>query len=297
MRRLNVRPAQIEECIQKSMFAFSVRPQNPELQPGEPLLLQLVKTEAARLGKLHSRIDFALVFDHLEPDYDGMISRLHWPKEHRVWPWIVYGSATVPTIPFSLEDLDLSMDYDGQTNPRYIEPRDERLIRPYIQWSLAEVPKATLQSVPASQVAQRFRTGADALGDLQPRPHCRPALGPQEDGQRRGVRAQPVPRGQPQVVLREPLPDLRQGLLPRLRRRLLRDPPCAVSGARWSGYQREHRGDLPEPPPHHSRDGRPLRPPEPDLRVPKWPARAADPPRPLREGAAVLGAVSGSSPA
>jgi hypothetical protein len=156
MRRLNVRPAQIDECIQKSMFAFSVKPQNPELQVGELLLLQLVKTEAARLGKLHSRIDFGLVFDHIEPDYDGTISRLHWPRESRTWPWIVYGSATVPTIPFSLEDLDLSLDYDGQTNPRYIEPRDERLIRPYIQWSLAEVPKATLQSVPASQVAQRF---------------------------------------------------------------------------------------------------------------------------------------------
>ena len=88
MRRLNVRPAQIDECIQQSMFAFSVRPHTPELQPGEPLLLQLVKTEAARLGKLHSRIDFALVFDHLEPDHDGMISRLHWPREKRTWPWM-----------------------------------------------------------------------------------------------------------------------------------------------------------------------------------------------------------------
>lgn len=156
MRRLNVRPAQIDECIQKSMFAFSVRPQNPELQPGELLLLQLVKAEAVRLGKLRSRIDFALVFDHIEPDYDGTISRLHWPRENRTWPWIVYGSATVPTIPFSLEALDLSTDYDGQTNPRYIEPRDERLILPYIQWSLAEVPKPTLQYVPASQVAQKF---------------------------------------------------------------------------------------------------------------------------------------------
>jgi len=156
MRRLNVRPAQIDECIQKSMFAFSVKPQNPELQPGELLLLQLVKTEAARLRKLQSRIDFALVFDHIEPDHDGTISRLHWPKEKRVWPWIVYGSATVPTIPFSLEDLDLSLDYDGQTNPRYIEPRDERLINPYIQWTLAEIPAPTLQLVPASQVAQKF---------------------------------------------------------------------------------------------------------------------------------------------
>ncbi len=43
MRRLNVRPAQIDECIQKSLFAFSFRPQNPELRPGELLLLQLVK--------------------------------------------------------------------------------------------------------------------------------------------------------------------------------------------------------------------------------------------------------------
>ena len=156
MRRLNVRPAQIDECIQKSMFAFSYKPQNPELQSGELLLLQLVKDEAARLGKLHSRIDFALVFDHLEPDHDGMISRLHWPQENRTWPWIVYGSATVPTIPFSLEDLDLSMGYDGQTNPRYIQPRDERLIKPYIQWSLAQVPEPTLQLIPASRVAQEF---------------------------------------------------------------------------------------------------------------------------------------------
>ncbi len=156
MRRLNVRPAQIDECIQQSMFAFSVRPHTPELQPGEPLLLQLVKTEAARLGKRQRRIDFALVFDHLEPDYDGTISRLHWPREKRTWPWIVYGSATVPTIPFSLEDLDLSMDYDGQTNPRSIEPRDERLITPYIPWSLAQEPKPTLQLIPASRVAQEF---------------------------------------------------------------------------------------------------------------------------------------------
>lgn len=156
MRRLNVRPAQIDECIQKSMFAFSVKPQNPELQPGELLLLQLVKDEAVRLGKLHSRINFALVFDRIERDYDGTISRLHWPKENLTWKWIVFSSATIPTVPFSLEDLDLSMDYGGQTNPRYIQPRDERLIKPYIQWSLAEMPKPDLQLVPASQIAQKF---------------------------------------------------------------------------------------------------------------------------------------------
>ena len=55
MRRLNVRASQIDECIEKSMFAISVRPLNPELQPGELLLLQLVKDEATRLGKLHGR--------------------------------------------------------------------------------------------------------------------------------------------------------------------------------------------------------------------------------------------------
>jgi HNH endonuclease len=153
MRRLNVRSAQIDECIQKSMFAFGSKPQ---LQPGELLLLQLVKTEAIQRGKLHSRIDFALIFDHIEQDYDGTISRLHWPKEDRIWPWIVYCSATVPTIPFSLEDLGLSMDYGGQTNPRSIDPRDERLIMPYIQGSLAEIPKPALQLVPTSQVAQKF---------------------------------------------------------------------------------------------------------------------------------------------
>jgi len=158
VRRLNVRQAQIDECIQKSMFAIPFRPQNPELQQGELLLLQLVKADAAQLGKLHSRIDFALVFDHLERDHDGTISRLHWPAEDRTWPWIVYCSATVPTIPFSLEDLSLSdaNGYQGQTNPMYIRPQDERMIQPYIQWALAEVPKPVLQLVPASQVAQAF---------------------------------------------------------------------------------------------------------------------------------------------
>src|SRR5258708_16275877 len=102
MRRLNVRPAQIDECIQKSMFAFSVRPQNPELQPGELLLLQLGKAEAAQLGKLPSRIDFALVFDHVEPHYHVTISRLPWPRENRTCPWIGEVSAPGPSIPLSL---------------------------------------------------------------------------------------------------------------------------------------------------------------------------------------------------
>ncbi len=111
MRRLNVREAQIDECIQKSMFALSI---NPKLQQGELLLLQLVKSEAIRLGKVKERINFALVFDHIEADLDGSISRAHWPKENRTWPWIVYCSATIPTIPFSLENLPLSVIRDKQ---------------------------------------------------------------------------------------------------------------------------------------------------------------------------------------
>jgi 5-methylcytosine-specific restriction endonuclease McrA len=158
MRRLNVREAQIDECIQKSMFALKGRPQNPELYQGELLLLQLVKNDASHLGKLKERINFALVFDHLERDYDGTISRRHWPTENRVWPWILYGSATVPTIPFSLEDLPLSVSdaYHGQANPRYIAPQDEQLIRPYIRWSLAEQPAPYLEIIPTAKVVQRF---------------------------------------------------------------------------------------------------------------------------------------------
>lgn len=54
------------------------------------------------------RINFALIFDHLDRDYDGSISRAHWPAEQRVWDRIIYGSATVPAVPLSLEDLELS---------------------------------------------------------------------------------------------------------------------------------------------------------------------------------------------
>jgi hypothetical protein len=156
MRRLNVRQAQIDECIRSSMFALSERPQNPELQPGELLLLQLVKTDAIRLGKLHERINFALVFERIERDYDGSLSRKHWPDEGRVWNWIVYGLATIPTIPFSLEDLGLSQDYGGQTNPRYIKPQDEQVVRQFIQWSLAQSPQPSAQLVEPRHLAETF---------------------------------------------------------------------------------------------------------------------------------------------
>lgn len=68
---------QLDECIQQSLFAISFRPQNPELYPGEPLLLPLVKEEARKQDKEHARINFALIFDHLERDRYGSISRAH----------------------------------------------------------------------------------------------------------------------------------------------------------------------------------------------------------------------------
>jgi hypothetical protein len=124
--------AQLEACTKNKMFALSTKPQNPELLKGELLLLQLVKTEAIKRGKTHSRIEFALIFDHMEQDHGGKISRQYWPSENRVWDWIVYCSEIIPTAPFSLEDVDLSKNYGGQNNARYIDPQDEKLILKYI---------------------------------------------------------------------------------------------------------------------------------------------------------------------
>jgi hypothetical protein len=128
---LNVRYSQIEECIEKALFAVDGLPRNPELEPGELLLLQLVKSDAERLGKLRSRIEFALIFDHTVEDPGGKLSRLHWPNAGKTWKNILVCRDTIPSIPFSLENLDLSVDYAGQTQCVFIEPRDEQLIRRY----------------------------------------------------------------------------------------------------------------------------------------------------------------------
>jgi hypothetical protein len=138
------------------MFALSQRPRNPELQQGELLLLQLVKTDALTQRKINERINFALIFDRLERDHDGTISRHHWPSENREWDWIIYGLATVPTIPFSLDALGLSRDYAGQDNARYIEPQDEEIIRKHVLWSLAQAPEPDWQEIPARRIAEEF---------------------------------------------------------------------------------------------------------------------------------------------
>lgn len=129
MQRLNVKQSQIRECIENSLFAVDTI---PRFTKGEILLLQLVKQEAILTGKLHSRIEFALVYDHYEVDHTGEISRYHWPLAGKTWKYILFCSGTIPTIPFSLEDLHLSSNYGGQTNPRAISPEDELQIQPYI---------------------------------------------------------------------------------------------------------------------------------------------------------------------
>jgi len=129
MQRLNVRQSQIRECIEKSLFAID---QTPHFHKGEILLLQLVKNEAQGLGKLQARIEFALVYDHYETDHTGEISLRHWPQAGKTWKYILVCSDTIPTIPFSLENLSLSKEYAGQTNPLGISQEDEALISPYV---------------------------------------------------------------------------------------------------------------------------------------------------------------------
>jgi hypothetical protein len=147
MRRLNVQLSQIEECIRKSKFALPSLPRTPPIARGEALLLQLVLDDARRLGKERSRIEFALVFEHVEEDPTGELSRKYWPDAPKTWRYILHCSETIPTIPFSLELLDLRHSYAGQNTAAYIHPVDQEKIRPFLKggtppvelWSVASV--------------------------------------------------------------------------------------------------------------------------------------------------------------
>ena len=134
MYRLNVAAEQIEECIKKGMFALTFRPQ---IDVGEILLLQLKKSDWKLQGAKGGRIRHALVFQRVEYDKQGEISREHWPNAGKVWPWIIYSSASLDLTPFSLEDLSLAREshYQAQSNPVRIDSEDEAIIIPYINWS------------------------------------------------------------------------------------------------------------------------------------------------------------------
>lgn len=151
MRRLNVRATQVDECLRSLMFAMDNRPTFPH---GEELLLQLTKDDAAALGKLDSRIEFALIYDRCETDHDGSVSRLHWPDAGKVWKYILFCSDLVPAVPFSLDKLPLSRSYAGQTQAIEIAAEDETVIRPLLTAAarpeiMADVagPRAMLQTI------------------------------------------------------------------------------------------------------------------------------------------------------
>lgn len=143
MYRLNVAANQIEECINKGMFALSSK---PKIKAGEILLLQLKKSDWLSQGAKSGRIKHALVFQYCKNDPEGRISREHWPNAEKTWKWVVYASAVLDVIPFSLEDLPLAREshYQAQANPVKIDPKDEETIHPYILWKSA-VPVNILQ--------------------------------------------------------------------------------------------------------------------------------------------------------
>jgi len=85
---------------------------NPERQPGEPLLWQRVLDADRKQGKANARITFALIFVYLERAPDGSARRAL--VSRAVWDRISSASATVPTVPFSLKDLDRSKPTMGR---------------------------------------------------------------------------------------------------------------------------------------------------------------------------------------
>lgn len=130
--RLNVKETQIQSCIRHKKFAIANKPRSPEVEKGDYLLLQLVATDASRLSKSNSRIEFALMFDHYEYDPDGSVSRHYWPDADKAWPWILHCTDIIPTAPFSLENLKLTRNYGGQTNPLRIQSTDFQKVLPFI---------------------------------------------------------------------------------------------------------------------------------------------------------------------
>jgi uncharacterized protein DUF3883 len=155
MFRLNVGAGQLRECVSRGMFALSRKPQ---ISAGEVLLLQLTKSDWQMEKSNEGRIRHALIFQHAERDEEGLISKTHWPNAGKTWPWILYSSAVLNSKPFSLEALSLSRQshYQSQANPVRIDPTDEAVIQPYLEWSTM---------VPLVGGARRFNEEAPMASD------------------------------------------------------------------------------------------------------------------------------------
>lgn len=106
-----------------------------------------------------------MIFDHVEEDVSGQVSRLHWPNAGRTWKYILHCSQTVPTIPFSLERLDLSRSYAGQHTALFIDPIDEARIRPLIKGGTAP---ADLWRVASVEEVLRTIRNYDQIARLSP---------------------------------------------------------------------------------------------------------------------------------
>lgn len=160
MRLLNIKAEHLDMCIEKSVYALPDS-RKPHMERGELLLLHLKKVDAKQQRIQNAQINFVLVFDRLKQD-DGTIIQQLWPHAKPTWQWLLYGSATIPTIPFSLDDadlLDLSKSYGGRgmQNPApIISEKDEEKITRYILGALAEVPDLTRQRIPVSQIVRAF---------------------------------------------------------------------------------------------------------------------------------------------
>jgi hypothetical protein len=132
MWRLRVGITQLNKCVEKSIFALYAR---PNMDPGDLLLLQLNQGDAKKSGKLHSRVEYVIVFDRREEDIDGSIIRAHWQNAPHKWNWMIYGSETKKTKPFSLEDLlHISKSYEERNTAIYINKEDKDIIKPYIYY-------------------------------------------------------------------------------------------------------------------------------------------------------------------
>jgi hypothetical protein len=133
MRRLNVRAAQLDACVELARFALAAIPKNPKIKKGEILLLSLVAEDALPLGKLKCRVEWCLIYESPEGDPDGSKCKRYWPHEGRTWPWILKCSEARRVVcPFSLANVGLSQDYSGQDNARFISLEDEKKILPYV---------------------------------------------------------------------------------------------------------------------------------------------------------------------
>jgi len=125
MWSLNVKFDHLRTCIQESKFGLNVW---RNFEPGDWLLLKLNKHDAEKHGMLGQRIEYAILFKYAERDADGRISKELWGDTYK---WIIHGSKTIRTDPFSFETPQFSKTYTAFNGATYINKQDEDIILSY----------------------------------------------------------------------------------------------------------------------------------------------------------------------